>query len=114
MRLAHIVLAGALLQPAWTAAQVTPPSQQRPIKSPTGQTVYWAPADVHVLAPGQYTTPQAYQYSINGRQPQQYYQEDPADSVFRAAYAYFSRQEYRQAAERFSSLRSRFTTSRYY
>jgi HEAT repeat protein len=46
------------------------------------------------------------------RRPQ-FYQGDPADSLYRAAYAYFTRQEYRPAAERFSSVRSRYPNSRY-
>lgn len=46
------------------------------------------------------------------RRPQ-FHEQDPADSLYRAAYGFFSRQEYRPAAERFSQLRSRFPTSRY-
>jgi len=46
------------------------------------------------------------------RRPQ-FHEQDPADSLYRAAYGFFSRQEYRPAADRFSELRSRFATSRY-
>jgi HEAT repeat protein len=44
----------------------------------------------------------------------EFYQGDPADSVYRAAHAFFNRQEYRQAADRFSNVRSRFANSRYF
>jgi HEAT repeat protein len=43
----------------------------------------------------------------------QWYQGDPADSAYRAAYALFSRQEYRAAAERFSEVRSKYPSTRY-
>jgi HEAT repeat protein len=46
--------------------------------------------------------------------PQQWHQEDPADSLYRAAHSFFSRQEYRPAAERYATLRSRYPTSRYF
>jgi HEAT repeat protein len=44
----------------------------------------------------------------------QWYQGDPADSLYRAAYAFFSRQEYRAAATRFSEVRGKYPSSRYY
>lgn len=43
-----------------------------------------------------------------------WYQEDPADSLYRAAHSFFSRQEYRQAADRFNDVRARFASSRYF
>src|SRR5262245_6042920 len=46
------------------------------------------------------------------RRPQ-FYQGDPADSLYRAAYSLFTRQVYRPAADRFSSVRSRYPNSRY-
>jgi HEAT repeat protein len=49
---------------------------------------------------------------LEPRRPQ-FYQGDPADSLYRVAYSYFARQEYRPAAERFSSVRSRYPNSRY-
>src|SRR5574342_505795 len=38
----------------------------------------------------------------------QYYQGDPADSLFRAAAAYFNRSDYRQAADRYSDVRAKY------
>jgi len=46
--------------------------------------------------------------------PQQWYQEDPADSLYRVAYTLFSRQIYRPAADRFAEVRSKFPNTRYF
>jgi HEAT repeat protein len=46
--------------------------------------------------------------------PREWHQEDPADSLYRAAHAFFSRQEYRPAADRFNDVRARFANSRYF
>lgn len=43
-----------------------------------------------------------------------WYQGDPADSAYRAAYSYFGRQEYRSAADRFNDVRGKFPSSRYF
>jgi HEAT repeat protein len=44
-----------------------------------------------------------------------WYQGDPADSLYRVAYnQYFTRQEYRPAATRFSEIRAKFPNSRYW
>jgi len=45
---------------------------------------------------------------------QAWYQGDPADSSYRAAYQLFARQEYRTAAERFNDVRAKFPTTRYF
>jgi HEAT repeat protein len=45
---------------------------------------------------------------------QQWYQGDAADSAYRAAYALFSRQEYRAAADRFAEVRAKYPTTRYF
>jgi HEAT repeat protein len=44
----------------------------------------------------------------------QWYQGDPADSAYRAAYSMFSRQEYRAAADRFADVRGKFPSTRYF
>ncbi|AHG88955.1 hypothetical protein J421_1418 [Gemmatirosa kalamazoonensis] len=43
-----------------------------------------------------------------------WYQGDAADSAYRAAYALFSRQEYRTAADRFAEVRTKYPTTRYF
>jgi HEAT repeat protein len=43
-----------------------------------------------------------------------WYQEDPADSLYRAAYNRFTRQEYRLAAQGLSTVRTRFPNTRYF
>ena len=43
-----------------------------------------------------------------------WYQGDAADSAYRAAYALFSRQEYRTAADRFAEVRAKYPTTRYF
>jgi HEAT repeat protein len=43
-----------------------------------------------------------------------WYQEDPADSLYRVAYSLFNRQEYRRAATGFNDVRSRFANTRYW
>jgi len=48
------------------------------------------------------------------QQQQQWYQGDPADSLYRAAYAIFGRQQYRQAAERFAEVRAKHPNTRYF
>lgn len=57
-------------------------------------------------------------FDFGGQQPaprhQTWYQEDPADSLYRAAYGVFGRQQYRQAAERFAEVRARFPNTRYF
>jgi len=52
-------------------------------------------------------------FAIDGRF-QQWWQEDPADSLYRVAHRYFSRQEYRPAAQRYAQLRTQFPNSKYY
>jgi HEAT repeat protein len=42
-----------------------------------------------------------------------WYQDDPADSLYRAAYQLFSRQEYRAAADRFAEVRAKHPNTRY-
>lgn len=44
---------------------------------------------------------------------QVWHQGDPADSLYRVAYGFFTKQEYRAAADRFSDVRARFPNSRY-
>lgn len=43
-----------------------------------------------------------------------WYQDDPADSLFRAAHDLFTEQEYRPAAEHYAELRSKYPDSRYF
>jgi HEAT repeat protein len=43
-----------------------------------------------------------------------WYQFDPADSAYRAAYTLFARQEYRAAADRFGDVRTKFPNTRYF
>lgn len=45
---------------------------------------------------------------------QTWYQEDPADSLFRAAHALFRRQEYSAGAAKFAEVRTRFPSTRYF
>jgi HEAT repeat protein len=42
------------------------------------------------------------------------YQDDPADSLFRAAHALFSKQEYRAGATRFAEVRTKHPTTKYF
>lgn len=44
----------------------------------------------------------------------QWYQDDPADSLFRLAHGLFTEQQYRGAAEHYAQLRSRYPDSRYF
>ncbi len=44
----------------------------------------------------------------------QFYQGDPADSLYRAAAAFYSRAEYRQAADRFNDVRAKYPSTRYF
>ncbi len=53
-------------------------------------------------------------YEISLPRQQTWYQEDPADSLFRAAHNLFSRQEYRPAALRFNDVRVKYPNSRYW
>lgn len=43
----------------------------------------------------------------------EWHRDDPADSLYRAAYQLFGRQEYRAAAERFAQVRARYPNTRY-
>lgn len=123
MRLTHVFLAAVLLQPAATVAQVTPPARRPPVAPPGAPSV---PPPGHVWPTPQLAPPAGlppgldhdmkYGLAYNHEPPrgQQWYQDDPADSLYRAAYAYLNRQEYRQAADRFSNLRTRHPNSRYF
>lgn len=45
---------------------------------------------------------------------QEWYRNDPADSLYRVAHGYFSRQEYRAAAQHYARIRGQFPDSKYY
>jgi hypothetical protein len=90
----------------WSSSEVTPPMPPSSASfvysgsySQTANLFEWTSGDVSWTH-----SPRA----------QQWYQEDPADSLFRAAHALFSKQEYRAAATRFTDVRSRFPTTRYF
>lgn len=51
---------------------------------------------------------------VSAPRHQTWYQGDPADSLYRAAYSMFGRQEYRPAAERFADLRNKHPNTRYW
>ena len=55
-----------------------------------------------------------YTWSVNGQRGVQFYQNDPADSLYRVAYSFLTRTEYRLAADKYSELRTKFPSSRYY
>lgn len=65
---------------------------------------------------GQYAVAPRYvdgKFVVGGAQ-ERWYQGDPADSAYRAAYTVFSRQEYRSAADRFADVRAKYPSSRYF
>jgi HEAT repeat protein len=90
---------------ALAATQIpTPPTRATP-PTPSGQHIYTTVTPTQ--APG-------FQYGSYNQRGMQFYQNDPADSLYRVAYAYLNRTEYRRAAERYSELRTKFPTSRYF
>ena len=93
-----------VLAPATLTATQNPTPQVRThiTPEPSGQSVY------------RYITPMRVNGYTIGQQGLQFYQNDPADSLYRVAYAYLNRTEYRQAAERYSELRTKYPTSRYF
>ena len=51
---------------------------------------------------------------MNPPHPPARYQDDPADSLFRAAHSLFSKQEYRAGATRFAEVRTRHPNTKYF
>ncbi|MGH7467836.1 MAG: HEAT repeat domain-containing protein [Longimicrobiales bacterium] len=111
--------------PTPPAIHVPPPyGAPVPMTPPATPVPPGAPYFAHAAPPAQapphpVPVPDQYAYGLAPRardfiQAPQWYQGDPADSLFRAAYGFFSRQEYRPATTRFSELRSKHPTSRYY
>jgi HEAT repeat protein len=111
------------------SAQIQPPQRpQRPqLHQPRGW-VEFSPPDVHVdindfrveipdfdidFDWSGYTDRWAKLRHITPRM-QKWYQDDPADSLFRAAHALFQRQEYRAGATKFAEVRTRFPNTRYF
>ncbi|HSL70139.1 MAG TPA: hypothetical protein VK864_07835, partial [Longimicrobiales bacterium] len=101
---ACIVAAGGPIQAQQQVPVTPPPSSSLPRPMPRFEYTAESTPRPGFLAAHYETAPQ----------PMAWYQGDPADSLYRAAHAYFSRQEYRRAAERFSDVRSKYPSSRYF
>src|SRR5688572_140936 len=101
-----------IFAPAALAATQIPTPTSKPVPSvPTAQSV---PSGQHIYTTITPTPVYGYQGGSYSPRGVQFYQNDPADSLYRVAYAYLNRYEYRQAAERYSELRTKFPSSRYF